>query len=207
MKPRYALVILLSGALTGCETRKGATATGEDPYAPKLKIAETNFFSGRPEVAYRFTTGQLALMARTKLDTNRFLTYIERRWPVERLASHCAPTNTWLEIWQNLVPVKFLFEVEVHKGKAPAFDRFWVYVGEDDGHNTYFGEAGTKWHRWSYSLNMRRATDHWAIIEELPNDFMDSAAYGTGEPSGPANRGQPARSETNRPSAAAGSGR
>ena len=68
-------------------------------------------------------------------------------------------------------------EADLHKGKAHGFDRVWVYVSEDNGRNTYFEETGRKWHRWTYSVNVESDKRHWVIIEQLPNDFVDSPRY------------------------------
>ena len=83
---------------------------------------------------------------------------------------------------QNLVALKCPLETDLFKGKVTGFDRIWVYVSEDDGKNTYFEDAGRNWHRWTYSLHIVQGTKHWAIIEELPNDFMDSAKFNLNEP-------------------------
>jgi hypothetical protein len=147
---------------------------GEQSYLPALRVTETNVFNGKPETAYRFSSAQIALMARTKLETNRVVAYVERCWPLQRLRAYCVSTNVFPEGYQNLVAYNCAVETEVHKGRSAGLGRIWVYVSEDDGRNTYFGEAGTKWHRWTYSLNVERGTNHWVIIEELPNDFMDS---------------------------------
>ena len=207
MKRWSVLVLFLAAALAGCQTPNSASVSGADPYTPKLCITVTNDFSGRPETAYRFTQDQLARMSRTKLETNRVVRYLEDRWPVQRLRAYCVATNTWPEGHQNLVAHNCPVETELQRGKIAGFDRIWVYVDEDDGHSTYVGETGTKWHRWTYSLNVKRGPNHWAIIEQLPNEFMDSARYSLSEPSGPANGSQPIRSETNRTSSAAGSRR
>jgi hypothetical protein len=168
----------LAATLAGCQARNTThKATVQDLYAPKLRIAKTNDFTGKPGIAYRFTKAQLARMAGTKLETNRFLAYVERRWPIERLQAFCVPANEPPELWQNLVVAKCPLKTDLYQGEATGFDRIWVYVSEDDGNNTYFEDAGRNWHRWAYSLNIERGRNCWAIIERLPNDFMDSANY------------------------------
>lgn len=154
-----------------------SNSPASDPYIPALRVTETNLFPKTPTFAYRFTEEQLARMARTKLDTNRFLSYVERRWPVERLQAYCVSTNIFPELCQNLVAENCPLDTDLYKGKAGGFDRVSVYVSQDNGRATYFGEAGTSWHRWVYSLNTQRGSNHWVIIEDLPNDFMDSAKF------------------------------
>jgi hypothetical protein len=176
------IVVLLFAALVclslSCQTRNGP----EDPYVPKLQLVETNDFTGKPEVAYRFTEEQLNRMAQTKLETNRLVAYLENRWPIERLQAFCVPTNRFPEMAQNLVAYNCPIETDLYKGKAHGFDRIWVYVSQDDGQDngrkvTYVGEAGTHWHRWECSLNIVRGGSHWVIGVTLPNDFMDSPKY------------------------------
>jgi hypothetical protein len=58
-----------------------------------------------------------------------------------------------------------------------SFDRVWVYLSEDDGKAAYIEEAVSGWHRWVYWINVTRAERHWVIIEQLPNDFVDSSRY------------------------------
>jgi len=172
----FALISL--GGFLHCDAQTtNASGVAPNPYLPKLRIAETNAFTGEPATAYRFTEEQLARMTRTKLETNRLVAYLEQRWPVERLKAYCAKTNTFPEGYQNLVAHRCPVESDLHKRRAHGFDRVWVYVSEDDGRATYFEEAGTKWHRWKYSINVRRGKRHWVIIEQLPNDFVDSSRY------------------------------
>ena len=167
--------VFVFALLVACHAQSQSTpSASEQRYLPALRVTETNVFSGKPETAYRFTSAQLALMGSTKLETNRVVTYVERRWPLERLRTYCVSTNLFPQGYQNLVAYNPPVETEVHKGRSAGLGRIWVYVSEDDGHNTYFGEAGTKWHRWTYSLNVERGTNHWVIIEQLPNDFMDA---------------------------------
>ncbi len=182
MRTSFLLMLFPLAALVGCQTRNPGSASAQDPYTPKLRISETNDFTGKPGVAYRFTEEQLARMARTKLETNRFLAYLERRWPVERLQAYCVRANERPDNVQNLVVAKCTLETDLYKNKFQGVDRIWVYVSEDDGNNTsYFEDAGSKWHRWVYSLNIERGKKHWTIIEQLPNDFMDTANYGRSE--------------------------
>jgi hypothetical protein len=178
------IVILLFAALAcvslSCRTHNAL----EDPYVPKVQIIETNDFTGKPGIAYRFTEEQLVRMANTKLETNRLVAYLEQRWPIERLQAYCVPINKFPALRQNLVAKNCPVETDLHQGKTEGFDRIWVYVSQDDGHNgTYFGEAGTEWHRWTYSLNIKRGKTLWVIIEDLPNDFMDSHQYDPNLPS------------------------
>jgi hypothetical protein len=165
--------IALSALLIGCHGRSKKLGE-QDPYTPKLQIVETNPFSGKPGVAYRFTEEQLARMSRTKLETNRFVSYVNRRWPIERLQAYCVPLNQRPELWQNLVSKNTVLQMDLYKAESTGFDRVWVYVDQDDGKNTYFEEAGRNWRRWTYSLNVRKGARDWVIIEELPKDFMDS---------------------------------
>jgi hypothetical protein len=104
------------------------------------------------------------------LETNRLVAYLEQKWPVEHLKAYCTKTNTFPKGYQNLVALRCPIETDLHKGKAYGFDRVWVYVSEDDG-------RATKWHRWTYSINVNRGKHYWVIIEQLPNDFVDSSRY------------------------------
>ena len=106
---------------------------------------------------------------------------------------YCVPANEPPELWQNLVVAKCVLKTDLYPGKVTRFDRIWVYVSEDDGQNTYFEDAGTNWHRWTYSLNIERGKKYWAIVEELPNDFMDSAKYNQSEPNAAPNVAAPRR--------------
>ena len=148
-------LILMSEMLTGCSSQSSSSAQG-DPYTPRLPIAETNDFTGKPGMAYRFTEAQLARMTDTKLDTNRFVSYVKRRWPIERLRAYCVLANQRPELAQNLVSEKTVLERDLYQGESTGFDRVWVYVSQDDGTNTYFEDAGRNWHRWTYSLNVDR---------------------------------------------------
>lgn len=161
----FASVILLFATLA-----KGIAQTPEkDPYPPQLVAGTSN--------QYRFTEEQLARMAHTPLDADRFVAYIERRWSLKRVQAYCVPKNVWPEGHQNLVGENVKVQTHLFKGQKTGFDRIWVYVNEDDGRSTYYGETGWRWHRWIYSLNMDRGKRFWAIIETLPNDFMDSEKY------------------------------
>ena len=171
------VLVSVSGVLSCDAESTNVGGAGSDPYLPKLRIESTNAFAGGPATAYRFTEEQLARMARTKLETNRLVAYLEQKWPVERLKAYCTRTNSWPKDYQNLVPQRRPIESDLHKGQSQSFDRVWVYLSEDDGRNTYFEEAGTKWHRWTYSINVTRGKRHWVIIEQLPNDFVDSSRY------------------------------
>jgi hypothetical protein len=79
-------------------------------------------------------------------------------------------------------------DIVVHETMKHEFDKIYVYVNDDDGRSNYFGEAGTKWNRWEYSLNIFRGHDHWVIIECLPNDFVDNLAKYVPPPAPPTNR-------------------
>jgi hypothetical protein len=175
--PILFVLISACAVLRSAAQTTNADRVVPDPYIPKLRTIETNAFIGKPAAAYRFTEGQLARMARTKLETNRLVAYLDQKWPVERLKAHCSKTNTFPNGFQNLVTIKCPIETDLHKGKATGFDRVWVYVSEDDGHGTYIEEAGSGWHRWTYSINVTRGKRHWVIIEQLPNDFVDSSRY------------------------------
>jgi len=169
--------------ISACSVLRSAAQTTNldrvvpDPYIPKLRTIETNAFIGKPATAYRFSEEQLARMAGTKLETNRLVVYLEQKWPVERLKAHCSKTNTFPKNYQNLVAIRCPIDTDLYKGRATGFDRVWVYVSEDDGHATYIEEAGSEWHRWTYSINVTRGKRHWVIIERLPNDFVDSSRY------------------------------
>jgi tetratricopeptide (TPR) repeat protein len=127
--------------------------------------------------SYRFPEAQLKQMARTRLDQTLFLRYMEAEWPLSKLKAYCTPKNRFPEGCQNLVPENDLFgDVLLHVGKKHEFDKIYVYVCEDDGKSNYFGSLATDWRRWDYSLNVVRGKDHWAIVESLPNDFMDNPA-------------------------------
>ena len=144
-----------------------------DPYAPEICSIETNgVLKGTP--FYHFSEEQFQHMAHTPLDAQKFIRYLEAKWPVDRIRKFCKPTNVGRDDYQNLVPLKLLFETNIHTAVRHEFDDIYVYVSEDDGNDrAYYGEAGTRWHRWSYSLNIHKSTMGWAIIEHLPNDFMD----------------------------------
>jgi hypothetical protein len=163
-----------------------------DPYAPELHAVEETPLGGGLMTAYWFSDAQLSRMAQSKLDTNRFIAYVERKWSLTRLQEFCVKSNRWPVGYQNLVALKCPIDVQLHKGIPHEFDRIWVYVSEDDGRGKYYGGAGWNWHRWKYSLNVVRKRSLWAIIEELPNDFMDSPAYDLSE-NGATNRSLPFR--------------
>lgn len=147
------------------------------PYAPELHSEEVLRSNQASVTVYRFSDRQLEQMAKTKLDTNRFIAYIEKRWPLERLEAFCVRSNLWPRGYQNLVAINCPIDAEIHRDKKHRFDRITVYVSEDDGQGAYVEGAGWNWHRWKYSLNVNRKRDHWGIIEVLPNDFMDSPQY------------------------------
>jgi hypothetical protein len=179
-------LIVMSELLAGCRSQSSWSAQG-DPYTPRVRVAETNDFTRKPGIAYRFTEAQLACMAGTKLDTNRFVLYVKRRWPIERLRAYCVAANQRPELAQNLVSEKTVVERDLYQGEITGFDRVWVYVSQDDGTNTYFEDAGRNWHRWTYSLNVDRGGRDLGIIEQLPNDFLDSPKYEFGEQAHAAN--------------------
>jgi tetratricopeptide (TPR) repeat protein len=129
-----------------------------------------------------FSEAQLKEMAKTSLDETLFVRYIEAKWPVSRLKNYCTKDNRWpsgdvtndIPAPQNLVGKYRSDNLPVHKDTHAGFDNIYVYVCEDDGKDfCYVGSSMTDWRRWEYSLNIFRGKDHWAIIEDLPNDFMD----------------------------------
>jgi hypothetical protein len=201
MKRLCQFILLPLALLTLCQAQSlTSRPSDQDKYIPALQITETNLFNGKPRIAYRFSEAQLALMARSKLETNRVVAHVERRWPLQRLRAYCVPTNAFPHNHQNLGAEICPMKTEIHKGKGAGLGRMWVYVAEDDGRGTYIGEAGTRWHRWTYSLNVEQGTNHWVIIEQLPNDFMDSPRYDPGGPQGGSNGRQPSEPETNKTS-------
>ena len=134
-----------------------------------------------PAVNYRnlsasFSDAQLKEMAKTSLDRTLFLRYIEAKWPVSRLKTHCTKANRFPEMAQNLVGNTCL-SLSVHKDDHNGFDKIFVYACDDSGKSTsYCGSLMSDWRRWDYSLNIVRGKDYWVIIETLPNDFMDNPA-------------------------------
>src|SRR5258708_3578115 len=158
------LVLLLLAAATGCKTTNPVNSSALDPYTPKQRTTETTLFSDKPETVYCFTQDHLTRMSHTRLDTNRVVRYLEYRWPIQRLSKYCVETNTWPEGHQNLVAHNCTVETDLHRANTGGFDRIWVYVDQDDGHSTNVGEAGAKWHRWTFSLNVQRGFKHWVII-------------------------------------------
>mgnify|MGYP000858048677 CR=1 FL=1 len=134
--------------------------------------------SGCRDVSARFSDAQLKEMSETSLDATLFLRYVEARWPLSRLKTYCTADRRLPEIWQNLVGDHCFPEaLAVHKGHHDGFDKIYVYACHDegmDGKCSYVGSLMTNWRRWTYSLNVVRGGDHWAIIENLPNDFMDN---------------------------------
>jgi hypothetical protein len=177
MRTAVLILFLSASCFLHSEAQTNVNGISPDLYLPQLRLSETNLFRDKPVIAYRFTQEQLARMSRTKLETNRFVAYLEKKWPIERLKSYCSRKNTFPADYQNLVPQKCPIETDLYKGKARGFDRVWVYVSEDDGQATYIGDAGSKWHRWTYSINVSHGKRHWVIIEQLPNDFVDSSLY------------------------------
>lgn len=159
-----------------CEAQTN-TVMAADPYIPKLRTTERIEINGGLLTVYRFTEEQLARMAGTKLETNRLVAYLETKWSVERLKAYCTKANRFPKNHQNLVALNCPVEADLHKGGAHGFDRIWVYVSEDNGQGTYIESAGSNWHRWTYSINVMRGTRHWVIVENLPNDFVDSSRY------------------------------
>ena len=135
-----------------------------------------------------FSDAQLKEMAKTSLNQTLFVRYIEAEWPVSRLKNYCTKGNRWpsgsvdddIPAPQNLTGMgrHMSDDLPVHRDNHAGFDGIYVYVCEDDGENS--GPGGpvsyanpSDWRRWEYSLNIFRGKDHWAIIESLPNDFMD----------------------------------
>lgn len=148
-----------------------------DPYVPAVRSVATNgVFKGSP--IYQFSEEQLKHMEATPLDQHKFIRYLEEKWTLDRIRSSCKPANEWRDGLQNLTRADFFFETDIHTTVRHEFDRIYVYVCDYAGsnqpaHALYPGSAGTDWHRWTYSLNMSKSNAHWAIIEDLPNDFMD----------------------------------
>ena len=177
-KPYFILVILLTACFADAESESSVDElTRDDPYIPRLTSVVTNSFAREPWTVFRFSEKQLNEMALTKLETNRFVAYIEHRWTIDRLEGYCTKTNVFPRRHQNLVAENCPIKTDLHKGKLHDFDRIFVYVNEDDGHASYVEDAGRKWHRWAYSINIQRGEHFWVIIEQLPNDFMDSDEY------------------------------
>ena len=194
-RPKYPLRLVAMVAflwtlhLCGCQLRPNAPRITREqlvlppkpqvisPYAPELETEEVLWGGQLPVTVYRFSERQLERMARSKLDMNRFIAYIEKRWSLERLEAFCVSSNLWPRGYQNLVAINCPIDAEIHRDKKHRFDRIRVYVSEDDGQGAYVEGAGWNWHRWQYSLNVNRKRDHWWIIEVLPNDFMDSPEY------------------------------
>jgi hypothetical protein len=165
MKIRKLWAVVCLVMLVGCKP----SAVGTNPEAAYLPSIDNGNGS------HRFSEAQLKQMARTPLGRSLFLRYVEAKWPLSKLKAYCTPEHRWPEgEWQNLVSENNLFgDVPLHEGKQHEFDKIYVYVSEDDGKSNYFGSVATNWRRWDYSLNIFRGKDHWAIIESLPNDFMD----------------------------------
>ncbi|MBS0207735.1 MAG: hypothetical protein JSS27_02160 [Planctomycetes bacterium] len=140
-------------------------------YAPEVKH-ETD-----GGVFYTFAPKQAEHMLATPLDRDVLIEYLETRWSLPMLHAWCTPRRRFPDHFQNLVPDRLLFDtfdLAMHDDQPHKFDKIFVYVGEEDWrHTRYFGDAGVHWYRWSYSLNVLRGDDHWAIIEYLPNDLMD----------------------------------
>jgi hypothetical protein len=116
-------------------------------------------------------------MANTQLDRSLFVRYIESKWPLSKLTAYCTPKNVIPKNLQNLVPDKLGFkewQIPVHQGKQHEFDKIFVYASEDVGNSNYSDSLAKNWRRWTYSLNMTRGKDHWTIIENLLNDFMEN---------------------------------
>jgi len=181
IKERERLRHAIAG-IVGCVLLASCTKTdtdGSSKYSPSIRNGDS----------YRFSELQLKRMAETHLDRDSFLRYVETKWPISRLKAYCTPENRWPGECQNLVKLNDLFgDIAVHEGKSDRFDRIYVYVCEDDGKNNYYGEAGTEWKRWEYSLNVCRGQDRWAIIECLPNDFVDNLAKYVSRPTTPVSK-------------------
>ena len=159
-----------------CEAQTNTVITG-DPCIPKLRTTEKIEINGGLLTVYRFTEDQLSRMEGTKLETNRLVAYLEKKWSVERLKAYCTKSNRFPKNHQNLVALNCPVETDLHKGRVHDFDRIWVYVSEDNGRGTYIESVRSNWHRWTYSINLMRGKRHWVIFEDLPNDFVDSSRY------------------------------
>lgn len=172
---KATIVTFLALAFCHCLAQQ---ADNKDPYIPTLRVVLKDDRTGEPYTAYRFTDDQLARMARTKLDAKRLVAYLERKWSVERLQAYCIPANTRSRDQQNLVAFNCPINTDLHKGASHGFDRVSVYVSDEDKQETYSSaDLAKKFHRWLYSINVSLGESHWAIIEALPNDFMDSSQY------------------------------
>jgi len=170
MKRTSAALLASLILVASCGARPGADTY---MYRPAIASVETRGVL-KGGMNYHFSKKQLKRMKNTPLDPQKFVSYLEGQWPLKRIRAYCRPENKWPEGYQNLVPVKRVLETNIHQGAKHEFDRIYVYVSQDDGKGTvYFSDAGRNWRRWTYSLNIVRANDHWAIIKDLPNDFMD----------------------------------
>ena len=177
-----AIVLCLAvGLMTiGCSPQKptasqqgdkaGAEKEKIDPYLP----AESVDKAGKVK---QFTEEQLEKMAKTPLDRDLFILYIEKEWPVEKLSEYTGKYDPAELLDESPVSdTSGLGEMTVHKGKEQGFDSITVVVAEDNGKNkTYEGEGIKGWKRWSYALTLTRGDDRWFIAATLPNDFMDQS--------------------------------
>ena len=162
MNSQFGLVVSLITCLPLSSCSRSGQAISDSQYLP----------SARERDGYRFSAAQLERMAKTPLQQEPFVRYIEAKWPLARIESFCKPENRFPDE-QNLVGQNEFGEIPLYGGQHD-FNKIFVYVSEDDGKGTYFGVAGTNWKRWEYSLNILRGKDQWTIIESLPNDFMDN---------------------------------
>jgi hypothetical protein len=161
-----------------CHAQPTEGEVENNPYIPQLPVVLKNDRTGEPYIAYRFTEEQLARMARTKLDAKRLVAYLERKWTVEHLKAYCVEKNMRTRDQQNLVAFNIPVNTDLHKGVSHGFDHVLVYVSDEDKQETYSSaDLAKNFHRWIYSINVTRGESNWAIIEALPNDFMDSSKY------------------------------
>jgi hypothetical protein len=82
---------------------------------------------------HRFSDAQLREMAKSSLDQGLFLRYIEAKWPLSKLKTHCTQANLGPERMQNLVPIKLCFkerEIPIHKDGRHEFDKKYAYANE-----------------------------------------------------------------------------
>ena len=164
-----AVAIVASSALAGVLAYWLAWHNQRDEYLPSVPCADG---------AYVFSDQQKARMAKTPLDRELFVRYVESEWPIEKLYAFCTPERANLDL-QGLVPHELLFgtwEIPIYRGINHGFDKLYVYASGDDGNNgfsRYFGEAATEWRRWGYAVIIRKDDKEWETDGCLPNDFMD----------------------------------
>lgn len=166
----FFVTVCVGLSMTASADEESKKELGLRSYLPQPVVGEAD--------SYRHTDEQRARMARSPLQAERFVPYIEHLWSLKRLRAYCVPKNVMPKDVQNLVVEHLALKTDLFQGQDTGFDRISVYVDDDDGRATYVGKASqTQWHRWTYSLNVKRGKDFWVIIATLPNDFMDSEEY------------------------------